>query len=175
MSLLRLLFSLIGIIPPFLAFAQFTKTASCQSASFDKKVDSYLSYSAPVVSVKEAFAKKSDYIFLDAREVDEYNISHIPEARFIGYKDFNIKGIADIAKDSKIIVYCSIGYRSEKIATKLRSAGYKNVSNLYGSIFEWANMGYPISDKKGMPTSQVHTYNKKWSQWVTREGLKKTW
>lgn len=175
MPLLRIVLSIFGILPSFIAISQFTKTASCQSSTFDKKVDSYLSYSVPVISAKDAYTKKSDYIFLDAREVDEYYISHIPEARFIGYKDFNLKGIKDISKDSKIIVYCSIGYRSEKIATKLRSAGFKNVSNLYGSIFEWANMGYPLLDKNGLTTNQVHTYNKKWSQWVTREGVKKTW
>ena len=175
MTLLRIFVCVFSILQPFLAFSQFTKTASCQSSSFDKKVDSYLSYSAPVISVKDAYSKKAEYIFMDAREVEEYNISHIPEARYIGYKDFNAKGHTDISKDSKIIVYCSIGYRSEKIATKLRSTGFKNVYNLYGSIFEWANMGYPLSDKKGVPTPEIHTYNKKWSQWVTREGLKKTW
>ncbi len=175
MSFLRLLLPLFGILHPFFVFSQFTKTASCQSSTFDHKVDSYLSYSAPVISVKDAFTKKTDYIFLDAREVEEYNISHIPEAKFIGYSDFKIKDFTGIPKDSKIIVYCSIGYRSEKIATKLRSAGFKNVYNLYGSIFEWANMGYPIVGKNGTTTTQIHTYNKKWSQWVTREDLKKTW
>jgi len=33
-------------------------------------------------------------------------------------------------------VYCSLGIRSEVIAKKLKKAGYTNVFNLYGGIFE---------------------------------------
>jgi len=155
--------------------AQYTKTASCSNADFDKKVNSYLSYSAPVINVAEAHAQKNKYIFLDAREFIEYQTSHIPGARFIGYNDFKIESLKGIAKDSKIIVYCSIGYRSEKIATKLKKYGFVHVLNLYGSLFEWVNAGYEITDKSGKPTKKVHTYNKKWSQWVINPTADKIW
>ncbi len=159
----------------FLAQAQYTKTASCKDKQFDQKVNSYLSYNAPVISVDEAHLKKSDYIFLDAREFNEYEVSHISGSRFIGYDQFNIEKIKDISKDKKIIVYCSIGYRSEKIATKLKKAGYKQVYNLYGSLFEWMNAGYETTDNKGKPTLKVHTYNKKWSQWIKNPSCQKVW
>ena len=149
------------------AYGQFSKIASCQNTAFDKKVHSYLSYSVPVISVKDAFLKKSDVIFLDARAIQEYDISHIPE--------FNIENIKDIPKDKKIVVYCSIGYRSEIIATKIKEAGYKNVYNLYGSIFEWANNNYALADKKGKTTNRIHTFNKKWSQWVLNPDFEKIW
>ncbi|MBK9255633.1 MAG: rhodanese-like domain-containing protein [Saprospiraceae bacterium] len=156
-------------------FSQFSKDASCQNARFDKKVDSYLSYSVPVISVDEAFRSKDNFVFLDAREKDEYNISHLPGAVYVGYDDFDIKKMNNILKDKKIVVYCSIGYRSEKIASKLRKSGYKNVFNLYGSIFEWANSGYEIEDIAGKKTNQLHTYNKNWSQWVTNPLIVKKW
>lgn len=154
---------------------QYSKTASCVDPSFDKTVNSYLSYTVPVVSVQDAFKKKSELIFLDAREFEEYNISHIPTARYVGYDKFRMESIQDIGKDKKIVVYCSIGYRSEAIADKLRKNGYKNVYNLYGSIFEWANAGYQINDKSGISTKKIHTYNKKWSQWVLNPTLQKIW
>lgn len=159
----------------FPAISQYSKTASCQNDAFDKKVNSYLSYSAPVLSVKDAFAKKDDLIFLDAREYHEYEVSHIPSARYIGFDKFKITTIKDIPVDKKIVVYCSIGYRSEIIATKLRAAGYKNVYNLYGSLFEWANAGHELKDKAGLSTNKVHTFNKKWSQWVLNPSLTKIW
>ncbi|MBK9733682.1 MAG: rhodanese-like domain-containing protein [Saprospiraceae bacterium] len=154
---------------------QYVKTASCSNLNFDKKVDGYLSYSAPVISVSEAFKNQSEYLFLDARELNEYQISHIPDARFVGYDDFNLQNLADLPKDRRIIVYCSIGYRSEKIATKLKKQGYKYVYNLYGSIFEWVNMGYDVDDKNGQPVKKIHTYNKKWGQWVFNPDLEKIW
>ncbi|MBK9565226.1 MAG: rhodanese-like domain-containing protein [Saprospiraceae bacterium] len=83
------------------AYGQFSKIASCQNTAFDKKVHSYLSYSVPVISVKDAFLKKSDVIFLDAREIQEYDISHIPESRYIGCDKFKIENIKDIPKDKK--------------------------------------------------------------------------
>jgi rhodanese-related sulfurtransferase len=129
----------------------------------------------PVISVKDAFLKKSEVIFLDAREIQEYDISHIPESRYIGYDKFKIENIKDIPKDKKIVVYCSIGYRSEIIATKMKEAGYKNVYNLYGSIFEWANNNYTLADKKGKTTNRIHTFNKKWSQWVLNPDFEKIW
>jgi len=151
------------------------KTASCANKDFDKKVDSYLSYSVPVISVKEAHTKISDFIFLDAREIEEYRISHIPGARFIGYDHFSMQTINDLPKESKIIVYCSIGYRSEKIARKLKKDGFKKVFNLYGSIFEWANEGYEMNDNSGKRANKIHTYNKKWSQWVKNPRVEKVW
>lgn len=147
------------------AKAQYTKTASCENVDFDKKVDQYISFSAPVIDVKEAFKNKSSYIFLDAREASEYNISHIKDALFVGYDNFDKNKLKNIPKDQPIIVYCSIGYRSEKIAVKLRKSGFQKVYNLYGSIFEWVNQGHPVysHDKE---VKKVHTYNKKWSKWM---------
>jgi rhodanese-related sulfurtransferase len=47
-----------------------------------------------------------------------------------------------------------VGYRSEKVTEKLQKAGFTQVSNLYGGIFEWVNQGYPIVNQSGA-TSDV--------------------
>ncbi|HQV67598.1 MAG TPA: rhodanese-like domain-containing protein [Saprospiraceae bacterium] len=159
----------------FPLMGQYKKTAACRQEAFDKKVNSYLSYTVPVISVQDAHDKFSDYLFLDAREFNEYQTSHIPQARYVGYDDFDFDNIKDIPVNKKIIVYCSVGYRSEKIATQLRKKGYKQVWNLYGSLFEWVNAGYDVSDKTGKPTTKIHTYNKDWSQWVTNPKANKIW
>ena len=106
----------------------------------------------------------------------EYDVSHIPGARLIGYQKFDVSAVPkDIPKDGKVVVYCSIGYRSEKIAMELKRAGYTDVSNLFGSIFEWANRGYPIINSHEKPTTDIHTYNRNWSRWVTNDTLQKVW
>ena len=70
-----------------------------------------------------------------------------------------------INKNAPIIVYCSVGYRSEKISEKLLAAGYKNVENLYGGIFEWKNKRNTVVDKNGI-TNNVHPYSKTWGVWL---------
>ena len=163
-----------GIVYARKGKAQFIKTASCSDAAFDRKVNSYLSYSVPVIGVKEAFSNKSSYHFLDAREKHEFSVSHIEGAQHIGYDYFSIENVRNLKKETPIIVYCSIGYRSEKIGTKLRKAGYQKVYNLYGSIFEWVNQGYPVVSSTGT-VKKVHTYNKKWSQWVKNPSVIKVY
>ena len=43
----------------------------------------------------------------------------------------------------------------------LIGAGYRNVHDLEGSIFEWANLGYPVY-RGASPATKVHPYDKKW-------------
>ena len=58
---------------------------------------------------------KDNVTFFDAREPREYDVSHIENALLVGYNHFDINTVKNIPKDKKIIVYCSMGYRSEKI------------------------------------------------------------
>ena len=143
--------------------------------TFDERLEKLLSFTVPVIDVPEANENADDYIFLDAREPEEYQISHIPGARYIGYKKFNEDLLEGISHDDKIIVYCSVGYRSEKIGKKLEKLGYTSVYNLYGSIFEWINCDLPLENQQGISTDTIHTYNKKWSKWVDDKEAIKVW
>jgi rhodanese-related sulfurtransferase len=151
-----------------------TDRAHCQNPEFDKKVANMLSFSVKTISPSD-LNRQSNVLVLDARERSEYDVSHLPNAVFIGYNSFEKKALDTIQKDRTIVVYCSIGYRSEKIGEKLKKMGYTNVLNLYGSIFEWLNQGYPVVDKNGQPTNKVHTYNKAWSRWVEDGKAEKIW
>jgi len=140
---------------------------------FNRKLNRMLSESVPFISVEELDAVKDEVIILDARELEEYQVSHIENAIHIGYDNFDQSAVVGIPKNKDIIVYCSIGYRSEKIGEKLQKMGYRSVKNLYGSIFEWANQGKPIVNDDNKATLQVHCYNKKWSKWVTNPKYEK--
>jgi len=105
-------------------------------------------------------------VLLDTREKEEYEISHIPGAIWVGYDDFDVKRLDEISKNTKIVTYCSVGYRSERIGEKLMKQGFTDVSNLKGSLFKWANQGYELEDKNGESTEKVHGFNEKWGKWV---------
>jgi len=94
-------------------------------------------------------------------------VSALQNALHVGFKNFSLKRLDTIGKSTQIVVYCSVGYRSERIAYKLHQAGYTNISNLYGGIFEWVNQGHPVYDSNGQ-TKRVHAFNKLWGQWLQR-------
>lgn len=147
--------------------------ASCRNPKFDKTVDSYLSYSVPTISVTEACDKIEFFVFLDAREMEEYNVSHIKGAIQVGYDYFDIASVDGLSKDADIVIYCSIGYRSEKIGEILKSEGFTNVKNMYGSIFEWVNRGNPLVDNSNEKTNKIHAFDKKWGKWIFSETVEK--
>ena len=123
------------------------------------------------MSVETLALPKTDAILLDAREEKEYEVSHLENAICVGYDKFKLKEtIARLPddKDAKIVEYCSLGIRSETVAHKLIEAGYTNVYNLYGGIFEWKNADFQVVDTLGKSTEKVHTFNKDWSKWLKK-------
>lgn len=126
-----------------------------------------LKHNATKIDIKEV-NKDTSILFIDARELIEYNVSHIKNALHVGFKNFSIDKLNGIAKNKKIVVYCSVGYRSEKIAAILKKKGFNNCYNLYGGIFEWVNQNHPVYDIDNNVTNKVHVYNTSWSIWLNK-------
>ncbi len=124
----------------------------------------------PYITVQELAMPKTKAIILDARELEEYNVSHIKKAIFVGYNSFQIDLIKNKLsnKNETIVVYCSLGIRSETIANRLKKAGYNNVFNLYGGIFEWKNNNFKIYNSEGKETDNIHAFSKEWSKWLLK-------
>jgi rhodanese-related sulfurtransferase len=136
--------------------------------------DALYSHTVPLLyatDVYDSLSKHKNIVLFDARQKEEYNVSHLPGAIYVGYDEFDSSKIKHIDKNKTIIVYCSVGYRSEKIGEKLKDLGFKNVYNLYGGIFDWKNNGYPVVDNCGKETEKVHPYNDKWGVWL-KKGVK---
>lgn len=110
-----------------------------------------------------ADSNKPQPIVLDARNQAEYAVSHLNNAIQIDPHYPNLEAIAPVAADTPIVVYCSIGYRSAAVAQKLEQAGFSQVYNLEGSIFQWANEERQLYQNH-RPTSLVHPYNARWGR-----------
>lgn len=151
----------------------FISTFSFSQETMSDLLRKYNSRSVPYISVQELAMPKTDAIILDAREPKEYEISHIKNALLVGYDTFNLSETTKKInnKQQHIVVYCSIGIRSEDIAEKLKKAGYNNVHNLYGGIFEWKNNNFLVYNSEGTETEKVHTFTEEWSQWL-KKGIK---
>jgi len=147
-----------------------TYSAYAQS-EYDRKLKSLYRNSVKTIKpedLKELITKGEKIIILDTRSPEEFNLSHLKNARFLNYDSYSAEDLKKLPKNEKIIVYCSVGYRSERVGEKLQKLGYQNVYNIYGGIFEWKNEGMPVVDRQNQPTDSVHTYNKNWSKWLLK-------
>lgn len=150
-----------------LMFSSKIANSQVKSKAFDSLLNVMVTKSVPKVGCED-LKKMKNVILLDTREKREYEVSHLQNARWVGFEKFDLKNVSNIPKDANIVVYCSIGVRSGKIGEKLMQAGFKNVHNFYGSIFEWVNQGNPVYDMAGKPTNKIHGYNWKWGIWCDK-------
>lgn len=104
---------------------------------------------------------------LDARTPAEYRVSHLAGARFVDFATFEQNTFAGLPRNRPVVVYCAVGYRSERVGERLLALGFRDVRNLYGGIFQWVNEGRPVVNAQG-PTADVHPYSALWRPWLTR-------
>lgn len=137
--------------------------------SIDDALLKYNDHNVTYMHVVEAHGL-DNYVFLDARKKEEYDVSHIADAQWAGTGKLDAEEMSALVPDkaSPIIVYCSIGVRSENTAEQFVEAGYTNVYNLYGGIFEWKNKDYPVFDNRGKETNKVHAFSKHWGKFLTK-------
>lgn len=109
----------------------------------------------------------SRYQILDTREKEEFEISHLKGAKWVGYDTFDLATVADLDKNNPVLVYCTVGARSQAIGKKLTDAGFTKVFNLYGGIIQWSNDTKPLF-QNGKSTNQVHTYTRAWGIWLEK-------
>lgn len=112
-------------------------------------------------------ADLTNYQVLDAREREEFEVSHLPGAKWVGYESFSLDGVKSLDKKKPVLIYCTVGARSQEIGKKMQEAGFERVFNLYGGIIHWANQNKAL-EVNGIPTKKVHTYSKSWGIWLSK-------
>lgn len=153
----------------FLFLLLFFSPDAFSQKRLEKTLKRFNNESVPYTYVTE-LAENEKALLLDARESEEFEVSHLKDAIWVGHKTFEIDSLLRIIPDrnTEIVVYCSIGVRSEKIGDRLLKAGYSNVKNLYGGIFEWKNNGYPVFDNDNQETQKIHAFSKYWGKLLTQ-------
>jgi len=99
-------------------------------------------------------------LLVDARDSEEYAVSHIAGAVNLQNPEEIIR-LARQQGRSSILLYCSVGYRSSRLADRIAQQGFSEVYNLEGSLFQWANLGLPLVNQAGTARF-VHPYNDEW-------------
>ena len=110
------------------------------------------------ISPQEVFIllEHENVVFVDVRDSEEQAVSMIPGA--ITHKKFLEN--PDFYKGHTVIGYCTIGYRSGQLASKLMKRGIHMI-NLRGGILAWIHAGGEVH-RDGIPVREVHVYGKTW-------------
>lgn len=151
--------SLVASLSTCLAFGQDVTLASLRPAIAREHPDvAWITVDELVRALRGARRPR----LLDARTAAEYQVSHLADAARIDPDHPDLRSLgADRA--SPIVVYCSVGYRSAVVAESLQRAGFRDVKNLEGGIFAWANRGLPVV-RAGRRVRDVHPYDATWGR-----------
>ncbi len=95
-------------------------------------------------------------VFVDVRDPKEQAVSMIPGA--VTSEVFLAD--PDRYRGQKIIGYCTISYRSGKLAAKMGRKGI-TIVNLKGGLLAWVHAGGTIV-RGYKPVKQLHVYGRKW-------------
>ena len=108
-------------------------------------------------------ADRFEPVLLDVRGEEEYAVSHLPGAIRVEPGGEIPRVLETLDRDAPIVAYCSVGYRSSQLVERLKKEGFTDVKNLEGSIFEWANNGFPL-ERDGKSVKEVHPFDEEWGR-----------
>ncbi|PTN12325.1 rhodanese-related sulfurtransferase [Nitrosomonas aestuarii] len=115
----------------------------------------------PEISSQSLYAlssdEDSDHIIVDVRTLEERQVSIIPGAIDETHFERNLSGY----QNKKIIVYCTIGYRSGYYTQSLRQKGL-DAYNLSAGILGWTHINGRLFNSQGKATKRVHIYSRPW-------------
>ena len=105
--------------------------------------------------------RAGEYVLLDVRTNEERLNGYIANSTHIDYYDeafYNKINLLD--RNKPIYIYCKVGGRSSKAATKIINAGFKKVFNLEGGFLKWSSNNLPIQLTKNLNEEITQEYNK---------------
>jgi rhodanese-related sulfurtransferase len=88
---------------------------------------------------------RSDAVFLDVRETNDFTGGHLPNAVHIPLSQLDARA-GELAKFAArpVVVYCESGRRSRTAGPALARAGFKEIYSLQGGLFGWKKDGLPV-------------------------------
>lgn len=92
-----------------------------------------------VVAVNTMQQNQEEFLLLDVREQNEYDIARIDGSVLLPMSELRLR-LEELEphQDSRIVVHCHHGGRSMQVTRALRDRGYANVQNMAGGIDAWS-------------------------------------
>ncbi len=86
---------------------------------------------------------RGEVFILDVRTQEEYDTGHIKGSVLIPVLELD-KGLNEIPRDRKLLVYCRSGHRSLQASDILVNNGFAEVYNMDNGITGWVKAGYEV-------------------------------
>jgi len=85
-------------------------------------------------------------VWVDVRPTEQFRAGHIAQARSLPAAEVEQKASA-LPKNKPLLLVCETGRDSNRIAARLRTQGFAEVSVLEGGMRAWSSAGLPITQK----------------------------
>jgi len=90
--------------------------------------------------LKERSEGTRDFVLVDVREPNEYEINRIPGAVLIPKGEFlNGNALEQLPSDKQIVMHCKTGVRSAETLAIVKGAGYADAVHVGGGVAAWVN------------------------------------
>jgi molybdopterin/thiamine biosynthesis adenylyltransferase/rhodanese-related sulfurtransferase len=94
--------------------------------------------------LKERDEGTRDFILVDVREPNEYEINKIPGSVLIPKGEFlNGNALEQLPSDKQIVMHCKSGVRSAETLAIVKGAGYADAVHVGGGVAAWVNQVDP--------------------------------
>jgi rhodanese-related sulfurtransferase len=120
-----------------------------------------------ITQLQQLQSQGTKLVLVDVRSPEEIAVSHIPGAITTAEFERHLTQY----QDTKVVAYCTIGYRSGLYAQKLRQQGVE-ILNLEGSLLAWSHAGGKLINASGM-THRVHVFGRQWQ--LTPDNYEAVW
>src|ERR687889_35223 len=90
--------------------------------------------------LKERENGERDFVLVDVREPNEYEINRIPGSVPIPKGDFlNGSALSELPSDKQIVLHCKSGVRSAEALAVVKGAGFSDAVHVGGGVVAWVN------------------------------------
>jgi adenylyltransferase/sulfurtransferase len=90
--------------------------------------------------LKERENGERDFVLVDVREPNEYEINKIPGSVLIPKGEFlNGNALGELTQDKQVVLHCKSGARSAEALAVLKGAGYSDAVHVGGGVVAWVN------------------------------------
>jgi sulfur-carrier protein adenylyltransferase/sulfurtransferase len=90
--------------------------------------------------LKEREEGTRDFVLVDVREQNEYEINKIPGSVLIPKGEFLNGNVFDqLGQDKPVVLHCKTGVRSAEALAVLKGAGYSDAVHVGGGVVAWVN------------------------------------
>ena len=106
----------------------------------DAAADSTISVGTLEAWLKERAEGDRDFVLVDVREPNEYEINRIPGSVLIpkgGFIDGSALG--QLPADKQVVLHCKSGVRSAEALAVVKGAGYSDAVHVGGGVVAWVN------------------------------------